>query len=427
MLTSLTLTHFKSFRRAAVPLGPLTLIVGANASGKSNLRDAFRFLHGIGRGYALAEILGEKWGEGGELQWRGIRGGSREVAYTGENEFSLEADLRTVRPGPVGTPGVSLRYRITVAPGDPSLGPRVSRESLHVGDHMLFDSHPAKDAPNQKDEEHLTVRLRRVGFVGPHRPAQTFLSNAPVLLQAVRKSVPHLRSAEAAIATFASIRFLDLSPDAMRIPSLPGVYALGDRGENLSSALLALCKDPSRKAVLLDWLGALTPLDVADLDFLQDFSGRVLVHLVERSGRKVSAHSASDGTLRFLAILAALLDPERAHTYFIEEIENGIHPTRLHLLVQLLEQQCQSGRVQVVATTHSPGLLAFLSAASRKHALLIARREGEEESHVRPILSLPDAPRVLEGRDLGELFSSGWLENAAAFLPSEPDGAEAAQ
>ena len=51
MITSLRLTDFKNFADETLRVGPFTVIVGANASGKSNIRDAFRFLHGIGRGY----------------------------------------------------------------------------------------------------------------------------------------------------------------------------------------------------------------------------------------------------------------------------------------------------------------------------------------------------------------------------------------
>ena len=79
MFTSLRLERFKSFKDAELKLGPFTVLIGANASGKSNIRDAFRFLHGIGRGYSLAEIIGEKYGEGGERVWTGIRGGSRRL------------------------------------------------------------------------------------------------------------------------------------------------------------------------------------------------------------------------------------------------------------------------------------------------------------------------------------------------------------
>ena len=51
MITSLRLVNFKNFADETLRVGPFTVIVGANASGKSNIRDAFRFLHGIGRGY----------------------------------------------------------------------------------------------------------------------------------------------------------------------------------------------------------------------------------------------------------------------------------------------------------------------------------------------------------------------------------------
>ena len=63
------LENFKNFADETLRPGPFTVIVGANASGKSDIRDAFRFLHGIGRGYALADIVGGKYGTDG--QWTG--------------------------------------------------------------------------------------------------------------------------------------------------------------------------------------------------------------------------------------------------------------------------------------------------------------------------------------------------------------------
>src|SRR5438105_6671066 len=89
MIQTLTLKNFKSFSEpkghkglwegASISFGGLSLIVGTNASGKSNIRDGLRFIHGISRGYSLSEIIGERYGEGGELQWKGIRGGVRET------------------------------------------------------------------------------------------------------------------------------------------------------------------------------------------------------------------------------------------------------------------------------------------------------------------------------------------------------------
>ena len=58
MINALRLVDFKNFANVTLKMGPFTVIVGANASGKSNLRDALRFLHGIGRGYNLPDIIG---------------------------------------------------------------------------------------------------------------------------------------------------------------------------------------------------------------------------------------------------------------------------------------------------------------------------------------------------------------------------------
>ena len=75
MITSLRLKDFKNFADETLHVGPFTVIVGANASGKSNIRDAFRFLHGVGRGYSLAEIVGGKR----EAGWKPIRGATKEL------------------------------------------------------------------------------------------------------------------------------------------------------------------------------------------------------------------------------------------------------------------------------------------------------------------------------------------------------------
>lgn len=108
MFTSLRLERFKNFQDAELKLGPFTVLIGANASGKSNVRDAFRFLHGIGRGYRLPEIIGEKYGEGGELVWTGIRGGIPEVSFRKSRSFALRAEVLD---------DAALRHEIAVSLG----------------------------------------------------------------------------------------------------------------------------------------------------------------------------------------------------------------------------------------------------------------------------------------------------------------------
>src|SRR5207248_899581 len=127
------------------------------------------------------------------------------------------------------------------------------------------------------------------------------------------------------------------------------------------------------KAALIDWVRELAPTEVVDIDFPADQIGRVLLTLVEPGGRRISAYSASDGTLRFLAIAASLLSNDAMRLYVLEELDIGIHPTRLHLLLQLIEQQVKTGKVQVLATTHSPQLLELLSQEARASSVLAYR------------------------------------------------------
>jgi predicted ATPase len=222
---------------------------------------------------------------------------------------------------------------------------------------------------------------------------------------------------KATLAAFGSMRFLDFNLDAMRLPSLSGQTTLGDRGENLSSVLQAIYEDEERRAAMVEWVRELTPMDVVDFAFPTDQTGRVLVTLREEDGREVTAYSASDGTLRFLAVLAALLGPEPAQLYFFEELENGLHPARLHLLIDLIERRVARGDMQIVATTHSPQLLRLLNPRSRANASLIYRLADQTEAKIQRLGALPDeALRVIEQKDVGGLLASGWFENIASFM-----------
>lgn len=408
MITELILHNFKNFRRETLDAGPLTVLVGANASGKSNIRDAFRFLHGIARGYTLSEIMGEKWIEGGILQWRGIRGGVREVAHAPDTRFILVVSLDFVD------------YKIEVDVGQNGTPPYVVREWLSVGSPKEYESFSDSSAG-------ATSLLEvRIPPGGKYRRSQveTFSAQRPILSQILERLADRNdatgRRVKAVVkdtlATLGSMQFLDLAPDAMRLPSFPGQTILGDRGENLSSVLQAICADEQRKKTLIEWIRELTPMDATDFDFVPDQTGRILLTLVEQSGQRTSAYSASDGTLRFLTIIAALLGPDPARFYFIEELENGVHPTRLHLLMQLLETHTATSGVQVVATSHSPQLLGFLGETTLKNAALVYRLPGTVDAHIQRIVDFPDAREIIEQQGLTSLHAAGWLEDAAAFL-----------
>lgn len=420
MLIGIKLINFKNFQDTTIILGPLTLLVGTNAAGKSNIRDACRFLHGISRGYSIAEILGEKYIEGGVLQWRGIRGGTKEITFAGRSSFELEV-IFTIKDK---TEERILAYWIQVEADRIGNPPRVIGESLTeligINDRnqsqLIFDSHPKENPLAQWDPLYLNVRVHKKG--SSQYPTFSFWNQCPIIGQIIEHNeVSQLvrETARLAIKAFTSMRFLDLTPEAMRMPSLPGQTILGDRGENLSSVLQAICQKPERKQSLLQWIQKLTPMDAKDFEFPSDFTGKVLLTLVEENGQKISAYSASDGTLRFLGIIAALLGTEAARFYFLEELENGIHPTRLHLILQLMEQKVAEGRIQIIATTHSPQLLKSLSPKSLEYASLLYRIPNRTYAKVKRIIDIPEAQRIIQEQDLANLHESGWLEDMVYF------------
>ena len=418
MLLKLRLRNFKSFGNADLDIGRFTVIIGPNASGKSNIRDAFRFIHGIGRGYSIAEIIGGKYGAGGQSEWSQMRGSASELIRFGQSEFELRVSLFIRRP---------IYYIIRVARGDNLRSPfRVVNESLsYVNNEYVFSSDPGSDDPVsfQDDESHLLLRMAKTGTqkkygnrvsTRPDQPAITQLLE----MRAVSRNQKEV--IEQVIDELASIRFLDLVPDAMRKPAFPGQTILGDSGENLSTVLQEICLDEDRKGVLTQWVRELTPMDVVDFNFpIDQTSGYVQLAFKEGNGNIVSAYSASDGTLRFLAMLAALLGNNPAKIYFFEEIDNGIHPARLRLLIDLIENQTRKSKVQVVTTTHSPELLAMVGENTFEHTSIVIKLPGASSSSVIRMTELPTAREMREQRRLGQLHAAGWFEDLMTFRSDE--------
>ena len=130
MIQELRMQNFKSFaaQRGTIRFGGLSLIIGTNASGKSNIRDGLRLIHGISRGYSVAEIIGEKYVEGGVLQWKGIRGGVKETVLRNgnPNDSKFTIEVKTKLPDDDG--GGQATYTITVDVGDKSRPPLVADE-----------------------------------------------------------------------------------------------------------------------------------------------------------------------------------------------------------------------------------------------------------------------------------------------------------
>ena len=148
MIERLQLHNFKSFADDAepIPLAPVTVLVGANASGKSNVFDAFRFLQGLGMGLTVAEILTGKM-EGGREVFPALRGGAEEVCWNGEQTFSIRTAGTFLGMDACGEPEadvLSLEHNVTC---EAKPNPRIQNELLRGGGLVPIDISPQSLRP----------------------------------------------------------------------------------------------------------------------------------------------------------------------------------------------------------------------------------------------------------------------------------------
>jgi predicted ATPase len=423
MLKKLRLKDFKSFVNEEVTLAPLTLLVGANASGKSNFLDALQFLHANSFDLDLEQILnGEQ--RATPDAWRGLRGGAQETARLGTSSFSIEStwfmsllefDIDQIVPN---RRLIELPHREVPVDFSHQLVCRTTPRPLLVEERLTTPEGQVLFQTGAAQGERIEVFFPRSepipGVSGPilfnaHRSILPWLHTNPRLAL----MPPEIANPRLALSTaLAHIEFLNIQPAAMRSYGRRG-SPLGEDGSNLSGVLAQLCDEPEAKRSLVDWLSEFCAPEITDLDFVEIKElGDVMAMFVEKGGKRISARSLSDGTLRFLGMLLALRTAEPGSVILMEEVDTGLHPTRIRLLLEYLETVTREREIQVIATTHSPVILQWLSPEALRSTLVFGRVPEHEGTLVRRLGDLPHFDEVAQHKGIDELFTTGWMEMA---------------
>jgi predicted ATPase len=213
----------------------------------------------------------------------------------------------------------------------------------------------------------------------------------------------------------ASFRVFDVDVPAARLPSgvtrissFAGYPPLADDARNLAAFLLNLSRTDARawRQLVEDATTVLPNLNDISFEFPSGAAREVVVVLNERGLRRpTQLADASFGTIRLLGLLSLLQDPKPAALTCVEEIDHGLHPQALELLVERLREA--SERTQFIVATHSPAFADRL----RPEELVVCERRDDGSSAI-PALSLDrvnDIVRASEGEPLGELWFSGAL------------------
>jgi predicted ATPase len=419
MITSLSIKNFKSLRDVRLQLGNLNFFIGTNASGKSNVFDAIRVLQGIGNGFTVGEILDGKPKSATSEVWEPIRGGSAKAAYIKDPTCSFQIEVNVTEDSADASKSWTANYGV----GFNTANQRVIEEWLTL-DKPVYDSRsltgPIDYTLPQVDSRLFTSPTFDVKYFQGKRGTQPHIQSEPhrtVLTQMMRLrterwSKAHSAAAERLSRSFANTQRLDPAPTILRDYSqAQNVTRMGEHGENFAALVRTICENPTTKDAYLTWLKHLRPSEVDDVGFLKGAVGELMFKL-EEGGQEFPAPVLSDGTLRFAAITAAFFQPDMPALLTLEEIENGIHASRLRLLVELLRNRADHDATQVVVTTHSPIVLAWLRPEEYAYTFFCQRDEHTGESRILPLTEIPHFNEIVKRQPIGDLFAEGWMEAA---------------
>jgi predicted ATPase len=129
---------------------------------------------------------------------------------------------------------------------------------------------------------------------------------------------------------------------------------------------------------------------------------------------EIDARSMSDGTLRLLGILTALLTRPEGSLIVIEEIDNGLHPSRAELLVKILREIGTKRKIDLLITTHNPALLDALGPEIIPFVTVVHRDAETGESKLTLLEDIENLPKLLATGSLGKLATKGTIEKTLA-------------
>ncbi|MDH6625676.1 putative ATPase [Streptomyces sp. LBL] len=397
-ILGLTVRNFRTLTDTKLPLGALTVMVGPNAAGKSNVFHALEFLRGVSHD-GIASALTE-------------RGGFERVAFRG--------GPKPVSRITIGVEGIWSEFASEESPDRYELS--VNRRRVSTLEHRLyrherFTQHPRQDTETSVELKSAAVEVNSpLATDGLEDPA-----GIDRMASALHRPLPWTTDSPTAHAVaeisrhLSEVRVFDPDVRAARQPSpiTSSGRHLEDDASNLADflkTLQAIRNDKGRRYVweaLLNDVRAVIPQirDVHVVDTPGTYD-HLSIELEEEGLRgRTRLEDASFGTVRVLCLLAIFHDPEPPALTCIEEIDHGIHPHALELLAGRLREA--SRRAQFLITTHSPVFVSELT----PEEFVVCERGTDGASRI-PALTPDEVQEVIdasEGMPIGELWFANTL------------------
>jgi predicted ATPase len=343
---------YRSLRDIRVPLGAVNIVVGANASGKTNLYRALYLLHAAASG-ALSRTLAEEGGMPSAL-WAGSRknGPVRMTVGVDLQDFAYELSAGIVPPVPQEPPHFSL---------DPEVKEEHGWATERGHRHELFKRKAA--AAFVRD-----AKGDRITFSTQMWPGESVLSQVseperfPVLAE--------LRVRFGGWRFYHQFRVDAEAP--IRSPQVgTRTPVLSHDGRDLAAALQTILTIGDGRA-LQHAVADAFPGSHLEVEFVDGWF-RLKMHTPGMQ-RPLEARELSDGTLRYLCLLAALLSPRPPTLLLLNEPETSLHEDLLEPLAALVADA--GTRSQVLVTTHAPKLAEGVKRLARVEPIELVKVNG---------------------------------------------------
>lgn len=392
----LRLYNWKSYTDSTLYIDPLTFIVGTNASGKSNILDALDFLNRCAQGQTIENAA------------NAIRGGMDWLCHKGSDNFKLisvfeyfdqdieyilncqrtEKTLEIIHEE-LATISKAGKRTILFATNDDNISP---------GSAVISTSfYQAKRGKRKSmDINRQCILLTQLDNVYTIKEVK---DKASIVCQKLK-----------------DIFILSPIPDNMRVYS-PLSIKLNRDGSNIAGVLAGMEVDQQKliEETIIKYVKKLPEKDLLSIHaekagvFLKEAVLCCEEQWTPGHIDKVDAKGMSDGTLRFAAIALALLMVKEGSLLVVEEIDNGLHPSRVSELVEMLKELSALHHIDVLCTTHNPALVDRLGPSMIPFISYVTRNTENGSSHLKLLEEKANLAKLMARFSAGDLMINNKL------------------
>jgi energy-coupling factor transporter ATP-binding protein EcfA2 len=399
------------------------VLIGRNGGGKSNALDALEVLSRLARGGEIRDAL-----DGARRDAGPVRGGIDGCAPIGTDSFELGVSVQH------GEDAIRLDIQVQVRPQVQIVREKLS--AVVAGRRRVLVETLAPDPQRSDIEAKIWNDKRGRNPQAMFRATHLLTAQLPLRLggrTAAERQV--LEMAEAVLGVLGGVFHLDPVPQLMRQYVPEQDVVLRRNAENISAAVARLHREGGpRFTALVEAIRGLPEYELRSVDVGRTGFGEVMLAIEEvEDGRTVTvpARQMSDGMLRMIAIITALLaggggvaiegtpTVAPALTLVLEELENGLHPTQAAQVLALVKAARAEQGFQVVLTTHSPALLNALDGDDHLGVLVVGRNRSSSRTDVTRLVDLPGYLAMMASGRLGDLVAAGRLAGRAGTTTTE--------